>query len=236
MNLDKIRAVLQRKDVLLGLASAVSFSAGAASSYIFTKKKFEAFADQEIAEYKAGYKELNDRAREIALENEKQKIDLSEYQNRLEDLDYTQIEEKVTPTAEKEEPVKAKTTRRRPSSQWDQEAEEAERTRDKPYIISADEYFAGEEGYQQATLTYFEEDDVLGDTHDTHISNIEEIVGSDNLRFGHGSGEENIVYIRNDRLDMDYEVVLEKGSFAETVHGIIEHSDKRHRKFRHYDE
>jgi hypothetical protein len=51
--------------------------------------------------------------------------------------------------------------------------------------------------------------------------NRDNLVGDKNLdRFGHGSNDAFIVYIRNDQLEIVYEVVLSPNSYAEEVHGF----------------
>lgn len=104
------------------------------------------------------------------------------------------------------------------------------------YVISKDSFENDDSEYTQNTLTYFADDDVLADERDQPIHNKRPIVGEDNLRFGEESNDPNIVYIRNDILEVDFEVCLSEGSFAHEVLGVIEHSDKRKiRKFRETD-
>lgn len=115
----------------------------------------------------------------------------------------------------------------------DEEADEVEDDREepKPYLISVATYNAGEKGYEQVNLTYFAVDDVLVDEAETPIDNVDELVGNDNLdKFGHRSRDPNIVYIRNDRISVDYEICRSHGSFAEEVHGIIKPGRRPPRK------
>ena len=113
------------------------------------------------------------------------------------------------------------------TSEWDYEVEQANRNENEPYIINHEEYLEAEPGYEQVVFTYYEGDDVLADEQDKPVDEIERVVGEDNLmKFGHGSGQHNVVYIRNDRLTMDFEIVKSNGKFAEEVLGFIEHSDK----------
>lgn len=106
----------------------------------------------------------------------------------------------------------------------------------RPYIISHDEFFDGELDYMQNSLTYFEGDDVLTDERDQPIHHMNKIVGETNIQFGKASQDPNIVYIRNDELEVDFEVCRSTGKFTEEVLGFVEHSDKpRLRKFREYD-
>ena len=109
---------------------------------------------------------------------------------------------------------------------WDQEAEEELRKANpgKPYIISEGEY-AESEGFSQSTLTYYAGDETLADERDQHIPNIDQTVGLENLRrFGHGTGDARTVFIRNERLRLDFEVLLSDGKYAHEVLGL-QHSD-----------
>lgn len=100
--------------------------------------------------------------------------------------------------------------------------EDSKRTLDSPYVIDRDEYMEGERGYSQVTLTYFAEDDTLVDEGDMPVENPDRVVGIVNLdKFGHRSMDPRIVYIRNEKLSADYEVLLHDGSYGEVVHGQI---------------
>lgn len=125
------------------------------------------------------------------------------------------------------------------TDEFDYETEERNRSEDTPYVISHDEFMASEKDYQQVSLTYYEGDDVLADEKDQVIDDEDAVVGSHNLlRFGQGSKDNNIVYIRNDRLTLEFEVVRSQNKYVEQVLGFIEHSadDRRPRKFRVHDE
>lgn len=108
---------------------------------------------------------------------------------------------------------------------WDAEAEEANRTPEVPYIISFEEFQENSFEHEQTSMTYYEGDDVLADEKDEMIPEIESFVGHDNLRFGHGSRDPNVVYIRNERTESDYEVQRSTGKFSEEVLGGFRHSD-----------
>lgn len=108
---------------------------------------------------------------------------------------------------------------------WDQEAEEAARNPLQPYVISHDEFEENAYEHQQNTLTYYAGDDILADEREVHIEDVEGLVGIENLKlFGHGSRDSNVVYIRNERVEIDFEVTLNRGTYAEEVIGL-EHSD-----------
>lgn len=111
---------------------------------------------------------------------------------------------------------------------WDDHAERARRSPDSPYVIHVDE--KGEfDDYTDVTWTYYEADDVLCNEKDEIIdpTDRERLVGEQNLnKFGHGSKDAAIVYIRNDQLEMEIEIVRSPNSYAEEVHGFT-HGDNR---------
>lgn len=108
---------------------------------------------------------------------------------------------------------------------WDYAVEVRSRAADVPYVIHVDEHTENVNEYEQTTLTYYEDDDVLADQRDNVVDDQDELVGVQNLgKFGHGSNDPNIVYVRNDRITMDFEICRSAGSYAKEVHGF-EHSD-----------
>ena len=126
---------------------------------------------------------------------------------------------------------------------WDYAAEVARRTGDAPYIVSHDEFFENEADYEQVQVTYYEGDDVLVDDQEMPIPDSDSSVGDDNLtKFGHGSKDENIVYIRNDGRGLLYEVVRSEGKYAHEVLGFEADNELKHshkpglRRFREYDD
>lgn len=125
---------------------------------------------------------------------------------------------------------------------WDYAEEIKGRTDDVPFIIHKDEFSAGEMEYDTATLTYFEGDDVLINEQERVIEDQDEVLGLGNLtRWGHGSGDPNVLYIRNPVLGMDIEVVRSMGEFAKEVHGVpgddeLRHSHHRIRPHRRFDD
>ena len=109
----------------------------------------------------------------------------------------------------------------------------------KPFIITNHEFMENEAAHTQVTVTYFEGDDVVSDERDQAVSDVDDTIGNENLqKFGKKSNDPNVVYVRNFKLGMDFEVLRSRGKFTEEVLGFIEHSDSRNRirKFRGDDE
>lgn len=83
-----------------------------------------------------------------------------------------------------------------------------------PYVISRGEYSDGEEGndFAKVTITWYPRERMLLDEDETpiHSREVDGLVGYKNLNsFGGESGDPNVVFIRNRRIEVDYEVVRE---------------------------
>lgn len=91
----------------------------------------------------------------------------------------------------------------------DESTENAEEETDyeKPYVISPLEFGDKEdEGYTTVSLMFYS-DGLLADDMGEVIENIDETVGVDSLNH-FGEYEDDSVFVRNDRLKIDYEILL----------------------------
>jgi hypothetical protein len=114
---------------------------------------------------------------------------------------------------------------------WDAEAEEANRNPAYPYVISYEEFMENTFEHTQSTLTYYEGDDVLAESDGSPILESDKVIGDTLDRFGHGSKDPNVVYVRNEITECDFEVVRHSGDFADQVPGL-RHSAEPLRRFR----
>ena len=97
--------------------------------------------------------------------------------------------------------------------------EEGDDDMKKPYVISPDDF--GETGYEQVTLFYYN-DKVLADDADNEIDDIDALVGEESLNH-FGEYEEDSVYVRNDEMKTDYEILISERDY----HGDIDQRLKR---------
>lgn len=104
---------------------------------------------------------------------------------------------------------------------WDEEAELAARTTEEPFIITTDEFVSNDTGFIQHDLTYYTEDKVLADEHNSPIYNWPDVVGGENLKFGHGSNSGEVVYVRNVKRRAEYQIVRFEGSHERENLGFI---------------
>lgn len=97
--------------------------------------------------------------------------------------------------------------------------EETKNMAGKPHVIPY-ENFDTLEDYTIDSLTYYEGDGVLSDDFLNPVEDIENTVGLDFAsHFGKDEHDPDAIYIRNDRLKTDYEILLDTGKFSD-VKGI----------------
>lgn len=100
-----------------------------------------------------------------------------------------------------------------------------------PYIITVNEFMQGEQDFEKITVTYYEGDEVLVDERDEVIHDLEGTVSSSCLNFfGQGSNDDSIVYVRNEKLEVDFEVVRHQGRYTVVVLGMDDEDQERPKK------
>ena len=130
------------------------------------------------------------------------------------------------------------------NDEWDEEEELSKRTNDAPYIITVGEFISNDSGFTQSTLTFYTGDRMVTDEYDVPVYNWDNVLGTDNIKFGHGSDAEGVVYIRNVVRKAEFEVIEFEGYYAQEKLGLeaeedlsneIQHSDRSPRRFRMKD-
>lgn len=231
------------------MAAGVIF--GASVSYLATKyyleRKYADMAEREIEEIRELYFEKKRQEKNGGETLNVQKPNLTKL---MEDLEYRQAEREqeiingpepmVVPPDEpvqEDNDVVLRNTFEAESS-WNWEAENSLRESldpGVPYVIHRDEFFNNENNWDQAHYTYYEKDDILADDHDAPADDQDALVGLVNLtKFGHGSFDPNVVYVRNPELEIEIAVVCTDESFQKDQHGDDDQppSDPRKRRSR----
>ncbi len=249
---------IKRGPAAFGLVSGVALCTGAGISYFFTKKRFKAkyekITEKEIAEAKKFYGKLHKTDKDVstpvaALEKYVGEVDALGYRSPLDGPQIEEPETRLDTIEDKVVEVVNETVQdavleiknvfddAHPVNDFNYQEELLNRDPSLPFIISQEEFFENEPEHAQSTLTYFEGDDVLTDEQDQPINETNMTVWDDNLlNFGHGSRDNNIVYIRNMKLGLDFEVLRSKGHYTKEVLGFIQHENRpRIRKFRSGD-
>lgn len=192
------------KEIMLFLLGA---GVGSAATYFGMKKYFETLMDEEIESTKEYYKTkteattgmeqktkiLNEKYSDETEIEEKTDENEPDYAQIIEKMNYGEFFEKKTPAKIEEQPEEKVI----------------------PFVISGDA-FAGDLRHEKVSLYYFEKDGVFMNVEtDDVLPNGMELIGEEN--FEHlGEFEEDVLYVRNDEMGTDYEVMLEHYAYAES--------------------
>lgn len=249
MSISKVQVMqfVSSKGFAVAVASAVSATAG----YYFAREQLKSemarIIDDEIAETKAYYAMLNKDGEfsdpaalaekyddaEVAVNKDDDVMayaasKLLEYETHITDY------KSVSDDDEKPDPIKELNALNQMyeaeglnGTPFDLEEELKTRDTNEPYIISFEEWLADDASCEQISITYYEEDDVLADESDRPIPDVLSYVGDRCLsRFGYGSKDPTVVYVRNENKGLEFEILLNKNSFESEVLGI-QHSRGR---------
>lgn len=208
----QVSDILRNRWVQTSLISVVAFAGGGVGGYFLGKRKaqrVEIHVVQPTDEQLALFEEVE----EIQITESITETTIVE----VEDDGYIQrIVEAQHEDPSEDEP--AVVTVLVDDGDWDYEAEMSTRDPRAPYILHQEEFIGDELGYRQETVTYYAGDQIMSDNNDTPLYGFEDLMGE--LQFGHGSRDPNVVYIRNEVIHMEWEVLRDEGSFSEQVLGI----------------
>lgn len=177
---------------------------GAAISWKYAETKYKKIAEEEIESVKETFenrfknvKRLEDVAKSVIDISEKEKqqkeVDIKEYTDIIKHAEYVQTEQADISKDVKEGKIMA----------------------DRPYIISPEEF--GENPYYDTiSLTYYS-DKVLTDEDDIEIEDVDGLIGEDSLNH-FGEYEDDSVFVRNDELQTDYEILLDERAYYDINH------------------
>lgn len=98
------------------------------------------------------------------------------------------------------------------------------------YVITLEEFNENADDHTQLELAYFEGDNVLTDG-PAPIDNYEKYVGDALDRFGHGSKDPNVVYVRNHQMETDWCITRSDQKFQVAVLGMDDPDELRHDAF-----
>lgn len=162
---------------------------GSVATWYLVKDKYEKIAQDEIEEVRDFYRGKSDED-DTDDGRDSDPADMNDYKKKLHNLDYSvysQTEKTKNDIPEvKEEPKKGT---------------------DGPYIIPPNEF--GElDDYEQIELKYLA-DHILVDDDYEPVEDVEAIVGFESLNH-FGDYEDDSVFVRNDKLKCDYEILLDQ--------------------------
>lgn len=196
------------------LSKIIIFTAGAAIGSLviwkIVKTKYEQLAQEEIESVKEIY---STRMCKHGSETDGETCEDSE-DSVEEDLSYDDEPKPFPDRSEREAYSRLVKDSGYKPNQTDTNQDEEDDDMDKPYVIPPEEF--GENDYETVSLTYYEGDGVLTDDIDEPMDeeDIEELVGADFAEH-FGEYENDSVFIRNDFMKIDYEILKDQRSFSE---------------------
>ncbi|QJD49785.1 hypothetical protein SEA_CLUBPENGUIN_61 [Streptomyces phage ClubPenguin] len=202
---------------------------GAAVGFLFAKMRYEkeayAYANERIEQAKVYAEERADRRIETFLaeadaETEKAKVDaVAEAFTKAFEEEDAQVEEVFThPEVDKLLTNYAGFSTPQPPTVVEEDSES------HIVLIRRKEFFEGplNDKYHQVATTYYQNDDILIDERDKQLD-VQAAIG--NIRpnwFGNEADDENVCYVRNTKLEIEFEVNRALGSYAKDVLGLGE--------------
>ena len=180
------------KKIFIFIAGAVL---GTIVSWQFLKNKYEQIANEEIASVKEAYNKKNDISSDESEEDESQE----KYYEKSAD---GKLVDTALPSEEEVSEYK-KIVSNYTSNKNEEEKGVTDMPRG-PYVIKPEEF--GNMDYDLVSLEYYA-DKVLVDEDDHPIQDVEYMVGEDSLEH-FGEYEEDAVYVRNDLIKTDFEILL----------------------------
>lgn len=207
---------------------AVGAAVGSAVTWKLVKTKYEQIADEEIQSVKEEYTDLMVKMKKKLYESATyvEPEDSDEAVSKEEDADYPDDDERDFTEKEKQQIEYYKlTSKYRGGNTDDDEDGENGKEGDEgeddevpyingPYVITPDDFSCSPPGYNAQTLDYFS-DGVLADDWGVKLD-VDETIGEENLDH-FGEYADDILYIRNERTEIDYEVTRDPRTYDEVV-------------------
>lgn len=188
------------------LAFVMGAAAGSLVTWKFVEKKYKQIAQEEIDSVKETYAKMRKddlEAKQADLEAAKAKLHPAE----PEKVETPEIQPEEV---KKYEDVIVKHNYTSYSNNVDEKGGDV--MTDRPYIISPDE-FGDYPDYETISLTYYN-DKVLTDEYNEIVDDIDDLIGDDSLNH-FGEYEDDSVFVRNDALKVDYEILLDPANYRD---------------------
>lgn len=221
---------MKQGHLVLGGSVVAALVTGAAAGYFFAKKqletRYEALMAQEVETTKEFYRRLYKKDGFETAEEAARTLGISDDSDEVVDETAVVVAAAALKSYQgvppSEQVAKVVNIFRR-TEQGDEEVDEPETMDDQdvPFIISQKVFMQNDPEHTQCTVTWFELDKVLIDEREDRLDDYDNMVGANNLeRFGHKSNDPNVVYVRNDSLQMDFEILLSRGKYTKDVLGL----------------
>ena len=212
------------KKLLTVLVFTVGAAIGSAVTWKLVKIKYEQIADDEIASVRDEYKDLMIKMKKN-LQDSVEYEEPQEDEEDNEDEEYPDDDERDFAEKEREQVEYYRMTSKYRSARdeesddedneeggkWDQNEDEVPYI-NGPYVITPEDFSSSPPGYNAQPLNYFT-DGILADDWGM-ILDLDETIGDDAVNH-FGEYVDDIVYIRNERNEIDYEVTKDPRTYQD---------------------
>lgn len=205
--------------ILLTVGAAI----GSAVTWKVVKTKYEQIANEEIASVKDEYRDLMSKMKKKLQESVEYEEPQNEEDDCEDDEDYPDDDDRDFTEKEKAQVDYYRMTSKYRTSdgkeddaeggEWDQNEDEVQRI-NGPYVITPEDFNCNPPGYNVQPLDYFA-DGILADDWGM-VLDIEETIGEDSLEH-FGEYDDDIVYVRNERKEIDYEVTKDPRTYQDAL-------------------
>ena len=223
--------------ILTGTAALIALASGGAGGYFLAKhrltKEFDAELTKQITEAKkvygnlsagASFKTPEEAVAALIPDTSSSATETTAATARRAMRNYASPEKTVYSKDEVKELVNSVTEEKNifdaPPIQVDLGT--AVREPGRPYQITQEDFMQNEHDFSNNTFTYYLGDHILANERDEVIDQVNQIVGQHNLDEIPNLPEGEPLYVRNEKYDSDYEIVVSHGKYSVEVAGLDE--------------
>lgn len=190
------------------LAFGAGLAVGIGGSYFYLKQKYEEKLSEQIQEVRRHYQEKQEKTKAKEEKDEKFASRFEEAEARGKDRIAYEFIAKRYQGSDKN-----------PVDPAEQESPPEDEPEEEIFTVSEEE-METYENFEDITLTYYAEDDILCDDQEQVIEDPEAIIGDALTKFGVKSDYPDTVYVINKRVRAIFEVLIVEGSYQEIVLGM----------------
>lgn len=198
------------------LAFGAGLAVGVGGTYFYLKQKYEEKLSDQIQEIRKHYREKQEKPETIEEAAENWKKGMANFANRFEDAEergknriaYESIAKRYQGSDEQ-----------RPVDPAEQESPPEDEPEEEIFTVTEEE-METYDNFEDISLTYYAEDDILCDDQEQVIEDPEAIIGDALTKFGVKSGYPDTVYVINKRVRAIFEILMVEGSYQEIVLGM----------------
>lgn len=187
---------MKYKEMILFAAGLI---VGGVGTWLVVRKHYEDLANEEIESVKEYYKQDLTERKEHVRRLGKDKAAMADsilYRDTVQKTAYSRMsEEDEDMEIEKEQVI-----------------EPIPDPLPEPYVIAPEQYIAEARDFDKVTVTWYVRNKALV-SEDDELIEVETSIGEEALEHFEECGDHLVVYVRNERLEIDYEVILDEDDY-----------------------